>query len=281
MSVGHIVRETKMFFEECKSAQKKVVSGSSKNINSHDERELLEALATKWFSDFSKVLPMYGVLPETMAKYNDAFKTILKLASGPNRRETFKKQIEIITSAFNVEIIIYLQTDAEEPEDSSHTQFQNEVQELLSKIPDHDENEYLQEALGCWEAGFLKGATVLLWCAAIDRIHKVIEGKGFSVFNQTCEFMRAQTTGKYKRFNKVYSVQSLSDLRTVFDSEILLILEAMQLIDSNERTRLVSCFDMRCHSGHPGAAPITKYNVLSCFSDVIEIVLSNPKFLLK
>ena len=66
----------------------------------------------------------------------------------------------------------------------------------------------------------------------------------------------------------------------VFDSDILAILEGMEMIDVNQRTRLASCFEMRCHSGHPGEAPITKYNVLSCFSDVVEIVFTNPKFLL-
>lgn len=54
----------------------------------------------------------------------------------------------------------------------------------------------------------------------------------------------------------------------------------MQYIDTNERTRLASCFDMRNHSGHPGEAPITKFNVLSCFSDIVEIILANPKFTL-
>lgn len=78
------------------------------------------------------------------------------------------------------------------------------------------------------------------------------------------------------------TIQSISEMRsTVFDSDLLWVLEGMQLIDANQRTRLASCFDMRCHSGHPGEAPITKYNVLSCFSDVVEIVLANPTFEIK
>lgn len=52
----------------------------------------------------------------------------------------------------------------------------------------------------------------------------------------------------------------------------------MLLIDSNQHTRLHSCFDLRNHSGHPGEAPVTEYNLLSFFSDLIEIVLKNPKF---
>ena len=109
-------------------------------------------------------------------------------------------------------------------------------------------------------------------------MHRVIEYKGFDLFNQTSAYMKAQTTGRYKRFNKDFSVNSISELQLVSDSDILWVLEGMQMIDTNEKTRLTSCFDMRCHSGHPGAAPITKYNVLSCFSDIIEIILTNPQF---
>ena len=57
----------------------------------------------------------------------------------------------------------------------------------------------------------------------------------------------------------------------VFDSDLLWIIEGMQLIDSNQHTRLQSCFDLRNHSGHPGEAPVTEYSLLSFFSDLIEV----------
>jgi hypothetical protein len=52
----------------------------------------------------------------------------------------------------------------------------------------------------------------------------------------------------------------------------------MQVIDANQHARLRSCFELRNHSAHPGEAPVTDYNLLSFFSDIIEIVLKNPKF---
>jgi hypothetical protein len=74
------------------------------------------------------------------------------------------------------------------------------------------------------------------------------------------------------------AISSLSEIREVFDNDILWIIEGMGLIDSNQHARLKGCFDMRCHSAHPGEAPITRYNILSFFSDIIEIVLANEKF---
>jgi hypothetical protein len=56
------------------------------------------------------------------------------------------------------------------------------------------------------------------------------------------------------------------------------VLEGMAFIDSNQHTRLRSCFDMRCQCAHPGDAPVTQYNLLSYFSDLNEIVFKNEKF---
>jgi hypothetical protein len=54
----------------------------------------------------------------------------------------------------------------------------------------------------------------------------------------------------------------------------------MGMIDTNQHTRLDSCFDMRCHGAHPGDAPITLYNLMSFFSDIEQIVFMNEKFAL-
>ena len=75
--------------------------------------------------------------------------------------------------------------------------------------------------------------------------------------------MASQTQGRFKRFNKPQNVASMSELQMVFDTDILWIIEGMGLIESNQHTRVRSCFDMRNHSAHPGEAPVTPHNLLS------------------
>jgi hypothetical protein len=116
------------------------------------------------------------------------------------------------------------------------------------------------------------------WSAAIDRIHRKIEQTGFAAFNTVSAQMANQTKGRYKHFNQKQNIASLSELREVFDNIILWIIEGMGLIDSNQHTRLKSCFEMRCQCAHPGEAPITEYNLMSFFSDIQRIVLENSAF---
>ncbi len=120
----------------------------------------------------------------------------------------------------------------------------------------------------------------MAWCTAIDRIHRKIEEIGFTTFNVTSARMASQTAGRFKKFNQTQNVNSLSELRNVFENIVLWIVEGMGLIDSNQHMRLGSCFEMRCHAAHPGEAPITSFNLLSIFSDIDQMVLLNPKFAL-
>jgi hypothetical protein len=75
-------------------------------------------------------------------------------------------------------------------------------------------------------------------------------------------------------------VESRSDLQRIFDTEILWVLEYLELIDGNQHQRLRHCFEFRNNSAHPGLAPIKPANLYSFYSDISEIVLSNEKFAL-
>ena len=81
-----------------------------------------------------------------------------------------------------------------------------------------------------------------------------------------------------RKFNKGQNVGNPSELRAAFDSVLLWVIEAMAMIDTNQHTRLGSCFDMRCHGAHPGEAPITQFNLMSFFSDLDQIIFMNEKF---
>jgi hypothetical protein len=150
----------------------------------------------------------------------------------------------------------------------------------LTKILENateEEKDYLDEALGCASRGFFRASIVLGWSAAVHRMHKTIEKLGFDEFNKKCEEAK-NAGGRFKRFNKSFAVHSLSDLRTVFDSDLLWVLEYWELIDSNQHERLSICFTMRSNSAHPGEAPITEENLASFYSDLKAFVFDNPKF---
>lgn len=143
-----------------------------------------------------------------------------------------------------------------------------------------DEGEYLAEAQRCLDADALRGCIVLGWCATIARIQAKLAEIGYGKFSNATASMAAKTTGRFKFFKKKYDVESMSELQRVFDTELLWVLEFLELIDGNQHERLRYCFEFRNNSAHPGLAPIKGPNLYSFYSDISEIVLKNEKFAL-
>jgi hypothetical protein len=231
-------------------------------------------LGKSWFSDVRPSIEG-GIIPaETLDRYGKGFERLVKISSPNNLKTSYLDTLEGLVKKFKVEILIPIQTAPPPPPREASV-----FDELFASLGEADvDDAYLKEAVDCARAGFIRAAAVMGWCAAVARIHRTVEKIGFQRFNVASASMASQTQGRFKRFNKSQNVTSISELQLVLDTDILWILEGMAVIDSNQHTRLRSCFDLRNHSAHPGEAPVTAYNLLSFFSDIIEIVLKNPKF---
>ena len=234
-------------------------------------RDEAKSMGVLWHQE---VLPKITshVEPEVLKPYSEAFTRLIKLSGPGNQAKSYLEALDTIIKPFSKVFLIPAQ------QGSFVSSASSDFDAFLVSITDGVEGEYFSEAIACAKHGYLRAAVVLGWSAAIDRIHRRIEEIGFQKFNNTSTQMAGQQAGRYKKFNQKQNVASLGDIREVFDNVILWIVEGMELIDTNQHTRLRSCFDMRCHSAHPGEAPITTYNLLSFFSDLDQIVFKNPKF---
>lgn len=268
-----MLNDLRQFQADLRALKAQVSKEVGPRIAKNGIRAEAERLSTRWFSDLAPVLSQQPYLTaETVESYSSQFATLLKLSKPNNRKDRYLAVIGTTLKKFHDDLILPVQ---------KQPKIQKEVSALVkmvSGLPDVNEDAYLKEAASCASSGLFRGAAVLGWCAAIDRIHRIIESIGFDKYNKASQQMAASQSGRFKRFNKTQNIASLSELREVFDTDILWIIEGMQLIDSNQHTRLRSCFDLRCQCAHPGDAPVTEYNLLSFFSDINEIVLRNPKF---
>ncbi len=268
--------EIKTFFEDLKTLKSSVSKENTKTgqIGKKAILEQTERLSIEWFNKIKPHLSSCSFEEDLIEKYNIHFTHLLKLSSSKgNHKKLFLDNLNPILSKFKDEVILRLQTKG-----TINTSTNGELEKILRQIQDPTKNDYLSEAINCAKSNYLRAATVLGWCAAIDHIHKKIEDIGFVKFNIASVTMAGEAQGRFKRFNKTYNVQSLSELRAVFDDDILWIIEGMGLIDLNQHTRLRACFDMRNQCGHPGEAPITMYNLMSFFSDINEILFKNHSF---
>lgn len=267
-----MIEDLKVFHNDLKVLRRDIKAEKVSQIAKKALRERAEQLGSHWNKDLLPNLKKNtNFSAEIIDKYTLSCAQLIKLSAPNNLKTSYLKTLNGLIKPFRSEIILPIQS-------GQHTAPVTQFDSFFLGITNSDENEYLEEAIACANARFYRAAVVLGWGAAVDRIHRKIEASGFSKFNVCSASMASQTKGRFKKFNQTQNVTTISEIRMVFDTTILWIIEGMGLIDSNQHTRLKSCFDMRCHGAHPGDAPITEYNLLSFFSDLDQIVLSNPKF---
>jgi hypothetical protein len=269
VSVEH--EQLEALLARVKALRKSLKAETNPNVAKKGLRDEAKALGSLWHKDFAPALK-HSLEQESLDTYNAQFTRLIKLSSPNNKASSYLTALDLIIKPFSDDVLIPSQQGSFGA--SAPTAFDT----FFAGLANPDESAYLAEAIACAKEGHQRAAVVLGWSAAIDRIHRVLDHNGLEKFNAMSQQMQAATAGRYKKFNKGQSVSSLAELREVFDSVILWVIEAMGMVDTNQHTRLSSCFDMRCHGAHPGEAPITQYNLMSFFSDLDHIVFKNDKF---
>jgi hypothetical protein len=231
-------------------------------------------LGTQWHESFSPTRSNV-VDSEVKEKYDKLFRELIRLSSPNNLKTSYLNVLNPAISSFNDDLVLPMKTG------SLKAKPVGQYDAFFRAIGAGFESEYLTEAIACARENHFRAAAVLGWSAAIDRIHRKLGEDGYKEFNRASAWMAAQQSGRFKKFNQTQNIQALSQIREIFDTTVLWIVEGMQLIDSNQHTRLKSCFDIRCQSAHPGDAKITAFNLLSFFSDLDQIIYNNSKFQLE
>jgi len=85
----------------------------------------------------------------------------------------------------------------------------------------------------------------------MHQIHCKIEEVGFDLFSAKSGELASRKKGRFRSFDGVGPIQSISDLRETPDRKVLIIIDGMNLIETNQRQRLEHCLDMRIQGARP------------------------------
>lgn len=272
MTKAEVLDSLNQINKKLKSSRASLNRTQTEFISKQTLKTEIQNVATIWFENIEMQLTPLKFEEKTIKKFHGLFEKLLKLSLTNSRKKSYVVQIDKILKDFNSELLVNAIKSSPQIDDFK------KLDDILPKIS-KKESEYLKEAIGCANNQFFRASVVLGWSAAIHRIHKTIEQLGFDIFNQKSDEMKNIDSGRYRRFNKLFNVHNIAELQsTVFDNDLLWILEYWGLIDSNQHDRLTICFTMRNNSGHPGEATISPENLLSFYSDLEKIVFTNPNF---
>lgn len=263
-----IIDKLDVFKKELQSLRREVARVEGKTINRVSTRKQAESIADMWVEELRSSLEHRFRLPKELIETTATDMKQLHILSRPsNLKSSYLKALNATLNKFDDKFVL--------PIKQSATQFETiiDLEKLVPGLSDPDESDYLKEAIECAESGHKRAAIVLGWCALIDKIQKKVLRMGLDKFNAASRGVKNQTSGKFKNWNKQFSLTTLSELQTVFDTDLMVVLEGMGLIDGNQAERLRTCFQYRNHSAHPGDAPIEEAHVVAFFTDISAIVL--------
>ncbi len=269
-----VLVKLRKFEQDLRRLRKDIKAIPTTTVNASDLRNRAEGLASHWVEELRSPLEhKFHIDPGAIDRTSGTMKRLHVLSRPSNLRASYLKVLDSALDKFKDRFVLPIQQTS----DTVESVF--DLQKLVTGLSNPDESEYLKEAIDCANSNYRKAAVVLGWCAAIDRIQKKIQVLGFAAFNAASTQLKQQTSGRHKHFNKEFKITSLGELQTVFDSDLIRVCEGMQLIDSNEADRLTNIdFQYRNHSAHPGNAPIEDPHLVAFFTDINEIILTNPKF---
>jgi hypothetical protein len=257
---------------EVKQLRRSIAAIRTTQVQQAALKTTAHAIASRWFDEVRPALDSAGAATDDMAAFSVLFEQLMQLSRTRSGKSTYLSLLDTITPRYQQELIHAAEIGAFLAGPALS------ISPYLAGLSS-EEGTYLDEAQRCLSVNALKGCIVLGWCATIARIHEQIGKIGYAKFTKATEEMAAKDYGRYKPFKKIFKIDSLSELQRVFDTDLLWVLEYLELIDSNQHQRLRTCFDLRNHSAHPGQAPIEPENVYAFYSDITKIVLKNPKFI--
>lgn len=268
-----LIEQLREFERDLKALQSQLKGLTGKCVTKNAHRAEAERLATFWVETLRSPLEHRFKLPsDEILAASECAKKLHQLSRPNNLKSSYLTVIQKLLKKFQDRFVLPIQQTAIAIETSA------DLQKILKLLQDPKESAYLQEAMECAARGCRRAACVMGWCAAINRMQKKIEEIGFARFNATSSQLKSQTSGKFKRWNKEFTVSTRSELQQVFDTDLIVLLEGMGLLDDNQAQRLEVCFLYRNNSAHPGEAPIEEANLIAFFSDIEKFILSNPNF---
>jgi hypothetical protein len=272
MTKDALIKSLEALDIELKRLERIISKQTSKQIRDQPTKEAVKKCARGWFENITKQLEFYGVAIDNVAKFDKLFNSLLSMTFKDSMKSKYLETLKQIRQSFNEDISIPVHIFT-----GDISNF-DQLDAILTSLGE-DEKPLMKEAINCARAGYLRATIVLGWAAAINRMHKIVELMGFDEFNKKSKQLNDINEGRYKRFKKYFHVVNLPDLQaSVFDDDLLWVLEFCDFFDNNQHERLSACFVMRNTSAHPGASVNTEDNVVSFYSDLKSIIFDNPKF---
>lgn len=229
-------------------------------ITKADVKADLASIAREWLR-MSAALRDSGVCrADRLDLYEQKMRDLLSSTTGRTRASTANAKLtDFAKSAFD-DIVVPLIKLQGSPRQVAARQIQSSFPNNLSP----DEKLYVEEAARCVTVQCFRAALIMLWAAAVARVHAAIIRRGFDNYNKAVDAILTKKGHPYNKVKDGAKLSSLPELQRSRDADLLVVgmeLFGFDLQIYQELERLLGVRNDAAHPGmaQPGALDVQQY----------------------
>ncbi len=188
-----------------------------------------------------------GFVP-SLDTYDLAMGEVLNATKVRSRASAYRSRLKPFRDGFIDSVVMPLMRFEGSPAQAAARQLES----LLSDVVTSEETQYVAEAAKCSSLHCHRAAIILLWAAAIARMHTNIQVLGFSAFNAAATAALTKKGQPYSRITKGLSIGSLPELQRGRDFDLIAVGMELWGYDLQAFEELDRLLGVRNSAAHPG-----------------------------
>ncbi len=265
--------ELEAFHNRLKHTDSNLIKSGSKEVKRAEIIGEIYQLARDWLRIAAALRPSDVVDGELLKNFDVQMIELQRLTESRTRASAYRKMLTPLLSEFFEWVITPLIRFEASPAQVARHDLLN----ILAKVITPTEADYIDEAAQCLTLRCHRAAIIMLWSAAIARLHNVIEQMSFASYNSA---LAATVAKKVTPFKHVYNtpISSLAELQKIRDFDILVVGMELWKYDIQTFEELERLLGTRNNASHPGMSKPNALDVLQYARKSSDFVFSKIHF---
>lgn len=210
----------------------------------------LAAIAREWLKLSPAIRHASICKPDRLDAYDKDMQEMLASTTTRARASALRAKVVGFVEDGIDDVIVPLITHEGSPRQVAARQIQGAFANIVSP----DEAAYIEEAARCVTVLAFRAALIMLWAAAIARIHAAIEKRGWSAYNAAVDATKVKAGNPFSRIKDNAKVSSHPELQKSRDADILIVGMELFGYDLQIYQELDRLLGTRNDAAHPGQA---------------------------
>lgn len=237
------------FSDRVKAVDTQLSKLSGSEVKKADLIAALAQLAKEWLRLSPELRNTAAGYMPALDTYDLAMAELLQATKARSRASAYRKKLAVFVETFLDSVVIAYMRFEGSPSQASARQ----VESVFDSAVSVEEQGYVSEAARCSSQHCHRAALIMLWAAAMARLHNGIQLAGFAAFNAAAASVSGKKGSPYNRFTKGgLAVTSLADLQNARDADVLLVAMEMWGYDLQVYEEQGRLLGTRNSAAHPG-----------------------------